>query len=157
LRVRELQPNLRVAVFMGLIALSVLVLSSCGLLAPPPPQPKPRTDTVENELIEFTRTVLTPLQPGQEFTVSVKVTAKADLRVVLISESLPEGFELAEGSQLKAAQLGLAAGATFEHSYTVRASTRAGSFTITGNAIVATSAGTQEPLALESLVKVQAR
>ncbi|MCL6643199.1 MAG: hypothetical protein K6T71_07780 [Candidatus Bipolaricaulota bacterium] len=71
--------------FIGLIALSALVLSSCGLLAPPPVQPKPRTDTVENDLIEFTRTVLTPVKPGQEFTISVKVTAKADLRVVLIS------------------------------------------------------------------------
>ncbi|MCL6643198.1 MAG: hypothetical protein K6T71_07775 [Candidatus Bipolaricaulota bacterium] len=58
---------------------------------------------------------------------------------------------------MRAAQLGLAAGSTLEHSYTVRASTTPGSFTITGNAIVATSAGTQEPLVLESLVRVQAR
>lgn len=152
-----MQIHPRTSVFMGLIALSALVLSSCGLLAPPPPQPKPRTDTVENDLIEFSRTVLTPLRPGQEFTVSVKVTTKADLRVVLISESLPEEFELAEGSQLRAAQLGLAAGATLEHSYTVKASTKAGSFTITGNAIVATNEGTQEPLVLESPVRVQAR
>ncbi len=153
-----MQINPRTSVFIGLIVLSALVLSSCGLLAPPPPpQPKPRTDTVENDLIVFSRTVLTPLRPGQEFTISVTVTAKVDLRVVLISESLPEGFELAEGSQLRAAQLGLAAGATLEHSYTVRASTTTGSFTITGNAIVATSAGTQEPLVLESPVRVQAR
>jgi hypothetical protein len=152
-----MQSHLRICVLVGLIVLGGLGLSSCGLLAPPPVQPKPRTDTVENDLIEYSRTVLTPVKPGQEFTISVKATAKADLRVVLISESLPEGFELAEGSQLRAAQLGLAAGATLEHSYTVRASTKPGSFTITGNAIVATSAGTQEPLALESPVRVQAR
>jgi len=120
-------------------------------------QPTPRTDTVENDLIEFSRTVLTPVQPGQELTISVKVTAKVDLKVALISESIPDEFQLAPGSQLKAAQLGLAAGATLEHSYTVIASGKAGSFTITGNAIVATSEGTQEPLALESPVRVQAR
>ena len=152
-----MQPSIRIVVFIGLVALSALVLPSCGLLTPPPVQPKPRTDTVENDLIVFSRTVLTPLRPGQELTISVTVTAKVDLRVVLISESLPEGFELVEGSQLRAAQLGLAAGATLEHSYTVRASTTAGSFTITGNAIVATGEGTQEPLVLESPVRVQAR
>jgi hypothetical protein len=153
------QGNLRIFALIGFIAVGAFVLTGCELLSPPQPpaQPKPRTDTVENDLIQYSRTVLTPLRPGQEFTVSVKVTAKADLRVVLISESLPEGFELAEGSQLKAAHLGLAAGATFDHSYTVRASAKAGSFTITGNAIVATSAGTQEPLMLESPVRVQAR
>lgn len=146
----------RMSVVIGLIVLGTLVLSGCELLAPPV-QTKPRTDMVENDLIEFSRTVLTPLRPGQKFTVSVKVTAKVDLRVVLISENLPEGFELTEGSQLKAAQLGLAAGATLEHNYTVIASTKAGSFTITGNAIVATGEGTQEPLVLESPVRVQAR
>jgi hypothetical protein len=153
------QGNLRIFALIGFIAVGAFVLAGCELLSPPQPpaQPKLRTDTVENDLIQYSRTVLTPLRPGQEFTVSVKVTAKADLRVVLISESLPEGFELAEGSQLKAAHLGLAAGATFEHSYTVRASAKAGSFTITGNAIVATSAGMQEPLVLESPVRVQAR
>jgi hypothetical protein len=130
------------------------VLASCELLSPPP-QPKPRTDTVENDFIEFTRTVLTPMKPGQEFTVHVKVTAKVDLKVALISESLPETFKLAPDSQLKAAQLGLVAGATLEHSYTVKASAKAGSFTITGNAIIATSEGTQDPLPLESLIQVK--
>ncbi len=150
-----MQSNFRVFAFLGLIG--VLALSGCELLSPPAPQPKPRTDTVENDLIEFSRTVLTPVQPGQEFTVSVKVTAKVDLRVVLISESLPEEFQLAEGSRLRAAQLGLAAGATLEHSYTVIASTKVGSFPITGNAIVATREGTQEPLTLESIVQVRSR
>jgi len=153
------QGNLRAFALIGFIAVGAFVLAGCELLSPPRPpvQPTPRTDTVENDLIEFSRTVLTPLRPDQEFTISVKVTAKVDLRIVLISESLPEGFELAEGSQLRAAQLGLAAGSTLEHSYTVRASPTPGSFTITGNAIVATSEGTQEPLVLESPVRVQAR
>lgn len=142
---------------IGLIAVSAFVLSSCELLSPPAPQPKPRTDIVENDLIAFSRTVLTPVQPGQEITVTVKVTAKVDLRVVLISENLPEGFQLAEGSSLRAAQLGLAAGATLEHSYTVIVSTITGSFTITGNAIVATGEGTHDPLALESTVQVRSR
>lgn len=146
--------RLRTYSLIGLIVLSSLVLAGCGLFSPPI-QPKSRTDTVENDLIEFSRTVLTPLKAGQEFTVQVKVTAKADLRVVLISESLPEEFQLAEDSQLKAAQLGLAAGETLEHSYTVKVSAKAGSFTITGNAIIATGAGTQEPLPLESLIQVK--
>jgi hypothetical protein len=149
------QRNFGAFVFLGLIG--ALALSGCELFSPPPVQPKPRTDTVENELIEFSRTVLTPVRPGQEFTVSVKITAKVALRVVLISESLPEGFQLAEGSQLRAAQLGLAAGAVFEHSYTVIASGKSGAFTLTGNAIVATSAGTQEPLVLESPIQVRSR
>ncbi len=147
---------LRRYMFVGLTVLEVFVLASCGLLAPPV-QPKPRTDTVENDLIEFSRTVLTPVKPGQEFTISVKVTAKVDLRVVLISESIPEEFQLVEGSQLRTAQLGLAAGATLEHSYTVRAGGKAGSFTISGNAIVATSAGTHEPLPLESIIRVRSQ
>nr|BAL59335.1 hypothetical protein HGMM_OP3C490 [Candidatus Acetothermum autotrophicum] len=149
-------PN-HLRILAGVLVLGALALSGCGLLAPPPVQPKPRTDTVENDLVEFSRTVLTPLKPGQEFTISVKVTAKVDLRVVLISESIPEEFQLAEGSSLRTAQLGLAAGATLEHSYTVRASAKAGSFTITGSAIVATGEGTQEPLALESLIQVRAQ
>ncbi len=148
--------HLRTYLLTGLIVLSSLAVASCELFSPPI-QPKPHTDTVENDLIEFSRTVLTPIKPSQEFTVSVKLTAKVDLRVALISESLPEGFQLAEGSQLRAAQLGLAAGATLEHSYTVIASAKAGSFTITGNAIVATSEGTQEPLSLESLVQIRSR
>ncbi len=152
-----MQINFRTFAFIGLIVLGAFVLFGCELLSPPPVQPKPRTDTVENEFIQFSRTVLTPLKPGQEFTITVKVTAKADLRVVLISESLPEEFQLAEGSSLRTAQLGLAAGATLEHSYTVIASGKAGSFTITGNAIVATGEGTQEPLSLESTVQVRSR
>jgi hypothetical protein len=146
--------HLRTYSLIVLIVLSSAVVASCELFSPPI-QPKSRTDTVENDLVEFSRTVLTPLKAGQEFTVQVKVTAKADLRVVLISESLPEGFQLAEDSQLKAAQLGLAAGAVFEHSYTVKVGAKAGSFTITGNAIVATSQGTQDPLALESAIQVK--
>ncbi|MFN4218486.1 MAG: hypothetical protein ACK4HB_04315 [Candidatus Bipolaricaulia bacterium] len=151
-----MQSDLRAFVLLGFLAVGTFVLAGCELLAPPV-QPKPRTDTVANDLIEFSRTVLTPLKPGQEFTVSVKVTAKVDLRVVLISESLPEEFQLAEGSSLRTAQLGLAAGATLEHNYTVIASTKTGSFTITGNAIVATGEGTQEPLSLESPVQVRSR
>lgn len=152
-----MQSTSRIFVLIGLIIVSVFAISSCELLSPPPGQPKPRTDTVENDLIEFSRTLLTPVQPGQEITVTVKVTAKVDLRVALISESLPEGFQLAEGSSLRAAQLGLAAGATLEHSYTVIVGTTTGSFTITGNAIVATGEGTHEPLALESIIQVRSR
>ncbi len=152
-----MKSNLRTFVLLGLIATSAFVLVGCDLLSPPVPQPKLRTDTVENALIEFSRTVLTPLKPGQELTVTVRVTAKVDLRVVLVSESIPEEFQLAEGSSLRTAQLGLAAGATLEHSYTVIASGKAGSFTITGNAIVATGEGTQEPLSLESTVQVRSR
>lgn len=151
-----MQGNFRILAVIGLIIVSACVLVSCELLSPPV-QPKPRTDTTENDLIEFSRTVLTPLQPGQEITVTVKVTAKVNLRVVLISESIPEGFQLAEGSSLRAAQIGLTAGATLEHSYTILASGKAGSFTITGNAIVATGEGTQEPLQLESLIQVRSR
>ncbi len=146
--------HLRTCSLISLIVLSSVVLAGCELFSPPI-QPKSRTDTVENDLIEFSRTVLTPIKASQEFTVTVKITAKVDLRVALISESLPEGFQLAEDSHLKTAQLGLAAGATLEHSYTVRASAKAGSFAITGNAIIATSEGTQEPLPLESLIHVK--
>lgn len=130
-----------------------LVLSGCDLLSSSP-QPKPHTDTAENEFVEFSRTVLTPVKAGQSFTVQVKVTAKTELRALLISESLPEGLQVVEG-EVRAGRLGLVADETFEHSYTVQANGKPGSLKITGKAITATSEGTQEPLVLESVIQVK--
>lgn len=134
---------------------SLVSLIGCDSLAPPPPKPQLQTVEAENEFVTVTRTFLSPVQAGQEITVQVKITAKVDLRAVLLSETLPESWQLAEGSQNRAAQLGLKAGESLEHRYTVIVGGKAGTVTLTGMVTVATHQGAQEPLEVESQIRVR--
>ncbi|MCI2429355.1 hypothetical protein LM602_06050 [Candidatus Acetothermia bacterium] len=142
---------------IGIIVLlaSFISLVGCGLFSPPPQKPKLQTVEVANEFVTVTRTFLSPVKAGQEITVQIKITAKVDLRAVLLSETLPTGWQLAEGSQNRAAQLGLKAGESLEHSYTIKVGGKTGTVKLTGMVTVATSQGAQEPLELESEIRVR--
>lgn len=122
--------------------------------APPPPSSSGRTDKIENDLVIYTRTVPDTLSPNQTFTVTVVVTAKAALRALVVSETLPSGVQLASGN-LRAAQLGLNANQKLEFSYEIKAGSASGMFAISGQATPATEEGAQPPLELKSQIRVQ--
>jgi hypothetical protein len=72
-----------------------------GAVAPPPPPPPPpvetRTDTCSaSPLLECSRTVPVSVAPGQTFTVTVRIKAKQDLRLVAIREQAPSGFRFGQ-------------------------------------------------------------
>ncbi len=140
--------------FFGLLILSA-TLGGCNLFSSPPPKPKEQITQTANDFVEVTRTFLSPVKAGQEITVQIKITAKVDLRAVLLSETLPQGWQLAEGSQNRTAQLGLKAGESLEHSYTIKVGGVTGTAKLRGMVTVATSQGAQEPLELESEISVR--
>jgi PKD repeat protein len=121
---------------------------------PTPPVPTGRTDKTENDLIAYTRIVPEPLSPSGTFVVQVAVTAKTNLRALVVSETLPPGFQLVSGD-LRAAQLGLSANQKLEFSYQIKAGAAPGTFAISGQATPATNEGAQPALELKSQIKVQ--
>ncbi|MCS6902926.1 MAG: NEW3 domain-containing protein [Candidatus Bipolaricaulota bacterium] len=149
----------RVALFMigiFVVLASLVSLAGCNPASPSPEPQTPKLQTVEfsNEFVTVTRTFLSPVQAGQEITVQVKITAKVDLRAVLLSETIPDGWQIAEGTS-RAARLGLKAGESLEHSYTVRVGNKTGTVTLTGLVTVATNQGAQEPLEIASQIRVR--
>ncbi|MCS6936824.1 MAG: hypothetical protein NZ610_02080 [Candidatus Bipolaricaulota bacterium] len=144
----------RVALFVAVVFVGLVSLGGCNPAPPPAPKPQLQTVQTENEFVAVTRTFLSPVQAGQEIAVQVKITAKVDLRAVLLSETLPDGWQIAEGTS-RAAQLGLKAGESLEHSYTVRVGPKTGIFTLTGIVTVATNQGAQEPLEIASQIRVK--
>lgn len=143
---------------VGIIVLlaSLVSLAGCDLFSPPPPKPKLQTLQVSNDFVEVTRTLLSPIKAGQEMTVQLKITAKVDLRAVILSETIPQGWQLVEGSQPRAAQLGLKAGESLEHSYTIKVGSKTGTVKLTGMVTVATNQGVQDPpLSLASEISVR--
>ncbi len=121
---------------------------------PTPPVPSGRTDKTENDLIVYTRIVPETLSPGGTFFVQVAVTAKTNLRALVVSETLPTGLEVVSGD-LRAAQLGLSANQKLEFSYQIKAGAAPGSFAISGQATPATDDGAQPALNLSSNITVQ--
>lgn len=98
----------------------------------------------QNAFITYNRSISGTPSPGGSFQVDVTVEARQDLRAVTVSEDLG-GLTLASG-QLRAVELNLASGETFEHSYTAQCPAGGGSFSISGQATAATDAGSQDPL-----------
>ncbi len=121
---------------------------------PAPPVPTGRTDKTENDLIAYTRIVPETLSPGGTFVVQVAVTAKTNLRALVVSETLPTGLQLVSGD-LRAAQLGLSANQKLEFSYQIKAGAAPGTFAILGKATPATDDGAQPALELNSNVQVR--
>lgn len=121
---------------------------------PTPPVPTGRTDKTENDLIAYTRIVPETLSPGGTFLVQVVLTAKTNLRALVVSETLPTGLQLVSGD-LRAAQLGLSANQKLEFSYQIKAGAAPGSFAISGQATPATDDGAQPALDLSSNIRVQ--
>lgn len=120
----------------------------------PPTPPVGRTDKIENDLIAYRRIVPETLSPGGTFLVQVVVTAKTNLRALVVSETLPTGLKVVSGN-LRAAQLGLSANQKLEFSYEIKAGAAPGSFVISGQATPATDDGAQPALDLSSNLKVQ--
>lgn len=119
-----------------------------------PPAPKARTDTTENELVIYTRTLPEAVKAGETFSVQVMVTAKINLRALLVSETLPPGVQLVSGD-LRAAQLSLSVGQKLQLTYQAKAGAALGSFTLSGKATPATDEGAQPSLELNSNVQVR--
>ena len=135
----------------SLVKRTVFVIESSSSAQLPP---QGRTDKIENDLIAYTRIVPETLSPGGTFLVQVAVTAKTNLRALVVSETLPTVLQLVSGD-LRAAQLGLSANQKLEFSYQIKAGAAPGSFAISGQATPATDDGTQPALELKSNVKIQ--
>lgn len=118
--------------------------------------PTRHTDTKSNDLIIFKRTVTSPVQPGQVFTVTDEVLAKVGLEIAAIDDTLPAGFTLVSGRTTTLPQANLVAGRTFTNSYQLRAGSVPGVFTINGTARAKPQGGTSMPLSLSSQVTVGA-
>ena len=123
-----------------------------GGKAPEPPEPETRTDRAENENFVFERTYPTSVQPGETFTVSVRITVKQDTQAAVLREGLPGGFNLASGN-LRTVELNLSSGQSFTHTYEVTAGPTPGTFQIRG---VTLDGSGVRPLPLTSSVTVAA-
>jgi hypothetical protein len=118
--------------------------------------PAKRTDTISNDLITFSRTVTSPVQPGDTFTVTDTVTAKVALDIAAISDMLPAGFTLVSGTLTTLPQSDVSAGRSFTNTYQVRAGSVPGTFTISGTARAKPVGATSSTLGLDSPVTVGA-
>ncbi len=129
----ELQSDLRLNVLDKDTIAVFYRIPKGGGIAPPPPGGDTRTDMVMNGSITYSRTVPTNVAPGSTFTVNVKVTAKIAVDLAAYNEELGPGLTLVSGKLTDFAP-NLAAGASLEGSYTVRAGAAAGTANITGSA-----------------------
>ena len=89
-----------------------------------------RVDTKENNFASASVDVPDCVNTGQNFTVTITVTAKVALQLAAVTSSLPGDFQLA-GGVLTAFRQDLAAGASFTNTYQVSAGASAsGAFAI---------------------------
>jgi hypothetical protein len=148
----ELQSDLRLNVLdKDTIAVFYRTPKAVGGVTPPPPAGNTRTDTVQNGSITFARTVPTNIAPGDEFDVTVTITANVAVDLAAYTDTLPNGFTLVSGKLTDFAS-NLAAGQTLTRTYRVRAGATAGTFNITGSA----KATGEDGLNLSSALEVAA-
>lgn len=130
-----------------------LTLSACDLLRPPKPS-EPETQTAENELMTLSRTALPVVDRGETFGVHVVATAKVDLQLFALSETVPEGFTLVSG-KVTAFLSNVLAGETLELTYRLKAGSRKGDFRLSGMARGLPAGGESVQLVLDSPLKVR--
>lgn len=107
-----------------------------------------KVSSVDSSLVTVTRDVPDNVAVGQEFAVTVKVTAKQALRAVLINDNV-DGCTLVGGTVPRAGTISpLDPGKFFSHTY--RLTCPEGNITITGTITPVTSAGSQTPVTLSS-------
>ncbi len=113
-----------------------------------------RVTTVESPLVTVSRDVPDVIGAGQEFTVTVKVTAKQALRALLINDNV-DGCTLVGGTVSRAGSIApLNPGQSFTHTY--KLTCPEGTITITGVVTPVTSAGAQAPVTVTSTFTVGA-
>lgn len=115
---------------VSLILILVLALSGCDWFQDK--EPLPKTYTIENNLIKFSRTVLPQVKSGTVFTVAVAIEAKVNLELVGVVEKLPPAFILVEGN-LTGFKANLKKGDKFTLTYKLQAGST-GTFSLEGTA-----------------------
>ncbi len=130
-------------------SLSSDIIIGAGGPTPPPPS---GGQTAENALLTFTRSAPSSVTAGQTFTVTDTVTAKVDLQIVGVVDTLPAGYALASGSLTSGLPTPLAAGQSKTFTYTVTAGSSSG--TISGIAKGLPSSGPSQSVSLDSPISV---
>jgi len=103
-----------------------------------------------NALVRYARTI-TP-EDERTFAVEVVLSARQDLALLAVTETVPAGLSVIEG-QTTAFQAGLQAGERLTLSYRLRAE-HGGGFTLQGNARAKPLAGESVRLILENPIEV---
>lgn len=108
-----------------------LALSGCDLLDSKPLPTDAETLNAENDWVTFVRTALPQVKKGAVFSLHVEVVAKADLELLAVSETVPEGFTVTSGTTTLFLT-NVAEGEIIELDYSLKAGSKKGSFPLSG-------------------------
>jgi hypothetical protein len=124
---------MKISAFLLLSVLTIGLLG-CEDVVPKTPLPTdPVVESAENDLVSYSRTMLTAVESGSVFSVVVSATAKESLELFAVSEVIPQGFSVIEGDTT-AFMVNVGPGDAIELNYLIQAGDQSGDFFLVGSA-----------------------